>query len=211
MDLEMSFTLLVMSMYSVLPSWYTLSFLSGTLLSTHYCLVESIYLICYVSFFLRIRATPVPVYGLLPIYSVQPTITNTLLQPWNIFQTPGMRNQGNEMPTHIFSAPELYIVSQNMGLVWIFCSSDSVGLWVCSKRQGLTCKRKQRQKGKKSPRTRTREKKKNTMSTEWGNGNNHTYQGHANADGLSQEVIDEWSRGQLCGRLKFFQLHRDLI
>lgn len=53
------------------------------------------------------------------------------------------------MQTHIFSVPELYIVSQNMGLVWIFCSSDSVGLWVCSKRQGLTCKGKQRQKGKK--------------------------------------------------------------
>lgn len=72
------------TVFHVLRSWYGvlrthLSFLSGTLLSTQYCLVESIYLICYVSFFPRIRATPVPVYGLLPIYFVQPTITNTLL------------------------------------------------------------------------------------------------------------------------------------
>jgi hypothetical protein len=41
--------LLVMSMYSVLRTPFLVSFLSGTLLSTYYCLVASSYLICYVS------------------------------------------------------------------------------------------------------------------------------------------------------------------
>lgn len=56
------------------------------------------------------------------------------------FQSPGIRNQEN---AHIFSAPELYIIDPEYGSCMDFCSSDLVGLWVCSKRQDSTCKGKE--------------------------------------------------------------------
>ena len=156
-------TLLVMSMYAVLRTPLLVSLLSGTLLSTYYCLVALSYLFCYVSLCNLEIGLPQfhPLSRLLPIYCTESrTITNTL-QLCNISK--GIRTQGKITP-HICirSVPEPH-VNQNMGIVWIFCSNDldvfSLWLWVCRKRQGLACKTKTEEgtkvpkqgKGKKSP------------------------------------------------------------
>ena len=74
-------TLLVMSMYAVLRTPLLVSLLSGTLLSTYYCLVALSYLFCYVSLCNLEIGLPQfhPLSRLLPIYCTESrTITNTL-------------------------------------------------------------------------------------------------------------------------------------